>query len=136
MAPMLALGVDIRRVEEYDLGLVQQMVSVWRRAADLILNGDYYALTPPGGAAANGLDGNSAAGTLAGAWSRPSAIPVALTRSGPSTRDASIRSASYELVEAESGERFRLRGSALQADGLVFKLAPRSGSIWFYERSS
>ena len=136
MAPMLSLGVDIRRVEDYDLGLIQQMISVWRRAADLILNGDYYALTPAG------RGGGEWVGRQFCSRDASRGLVQAIRHSRSPDADLAFHprrldpEASYELVEAESGERFRLRGSALQADGLVFKLAPRSGSIWFYERSS
>ena len=45
MAPMLMLGLDIRR-DDYDFALARKMIAIWRRAAGLILYGDYYPLTP------------------------------------------------------------------------------------------
>ena len=45
MAPMLALGMDIRR-DDYDYALSKKMIAIWRRASDLILYGDYYPHTP------------------------------------------------------------------------------------------
>ncbi len=45
LAPMLSLALDIRQPDT-DLSLFRRMSSIWRRAAPMILNGDYYPLTP------------------------------------------------------------------------------------------
>ena len=45
MAPMLFATLDIRR-DDYDFALARKMIDVWRRAAALILRGDYYPHTP------------------------------------------------------------------------------------------
>jgi alpha-galactosidase len=136
MAPMLALGVDIRRVDEYDLGVVQQMISVWRHAADLLLNGDYYALTPPGRRGSEWVGrqfcSRDASRGLVQAI-RHSHSPDAVQTLYPRRIDPD---AEYDLVEAESGEHRQVSGAALKADGLIFEIPPRNGSIWFYECSA
>ena len=45
MAPMLFNTLDIRR-DDYDFTVGARMIPIWRRAAPLLLNGDYYPLTP------------------------------------------------------------------------------------------
>src|SRR5205085_2222452 len=45
MTPMVILSMDIRG-DNTDVDLAVKMVDLWRRAAGLIQNGDYYALTP------------------------------------------------------------------------------------------
>ena len=42
---MLSTKLDIRR-DDYDYTLAKSMIDIWRRASDLMLNGDYYPLTP------------------------------------------------------------------------------------------
>ena len=45
MAPMLFATLDIRR-DDYDYALATKMIDIWRRAAPLLLYGDYYPHTP------------------------------------------------------------------------------------------
>ncbi len=42
MAAMLFATLDIRR-DDYDFALAVKMIDVWRKAAGLLLYGDYYA---------------------------------------------------------------------------------------------
>ena len=45
MAAMLFATSDIRR-DDYDFALGRELIALWRRAAPLLLHGDYYPLTP------------------------------------------------------------------------------------------
>lgn len=44
---MLAPALDINRADN-DFGTLRKMVGYWRSVADILLEGDYYPLTPPG----------------------------------------------------------------------------------------
>ncbi len=45
MGLMLSPSIDIRK-EDSDFALARTMVAIWRRASNLLLNGDYYPMTP------------------------------------------------------------------------------------------
>ena len=45
MASLLTTALNIRR-DDVDLDLARRMIAVWRRAAPILLHGDYYPRTP------------------------------------------------------------------------------------------
>ncbi|HTT88048.1 MAG TPA: alpha-galactosidase [Acidimicrobiales bacterium] len=146
LAPMLAPAVDIKRTDN-DFGIVRQMVGVWRSISEILLDGDYYSLTPPGrsgkewvvwqfnrpldnsgraGSDGAGSDGFVQAIRLAGADEEQAKVKLRGLR--PETV--------YLLQEAETGEHRERRGSSLMDDGFVFELPRRRGSIWTYREKT
>jgi alpha-galactosidase len=133
MTPMLALALDIRP-DTYDFTVSLRMTAVWRKAANLLLNGDYYALTPAGKSPERWVarqfdDPETGQGLIQGI--RLAACPderltVPLHGLDPE--------ATYSLENTESGETREIGGSTLVRAGFTFELAKRSGAIWFYKK--
>ncbi len=131
MAPMLAPTVDIRR-DDYDFGLARKMIAIWRRAADLLLYGDYYAHTPFHRSAEKWVswqfDSPETGCGLVQGIRLPSApeetLNIFLQGMKPEVR--------YVFEEAETSETRELDGAALLRDGFTLALPARSGSLWFY----
>lgn len=134
LAPMLGVMVDIKRPEDYDFALVRKMVGVWRRAAELLQDSDYYPLTPPGRTGREWVgrqfcDYDERVGfiqVIRLSQSEESRIVVYPRRLSAD--------AHYLMEEAESGQRLRVSGAALNSEGFTVELPPRSGSIWFYRQ--
>jgi alpha-galactosidase len=137
LAPMLTPSYDIKSPVG-DLGTIHQMTGIWRRAAELVVDGDYHPLTPAG---------RSDASWVAWQFNRPSDL------AGRGTPDGFIQAirlaqcqeptlqvvpqglrldATYLLENPETGERREVKGASLAQDGLVFASPRRSGTIWFY----
>ena len=134
LAPMLGLSIDIRRSEDYDLDLVREMIAIWRRAATIIVDADYYALTPPG------RTGKDWVGRQFCRRDGREGFVQAIRHAGSDEEQhvlcprRIVREAWYELEEPERGERRQVEGSALREHGLRFALGRRSASIWFYRQ--
>ncbi len=141
LAPMLAPAVDIKRSDN-DFGTVRKMVGIWRSIAEILLNGDYYALTPPG---------RTGKEWVVWQFNRPSDLSgraasdgfvQAIRLAGADEDRATVElkglspEAMYVLEEAETGERRELSGAALSNNGLVFELPRRRGSIWTYSEKT
>ena len=131
MAPMLSTKLDIRR-DDYDYALAKSMIDIWRRASDLVLNGDYYPLTPFHRSAERWVvrqfdSPETGRGLIQGI--RLPASPEETATVHP----AGISPGSmYFLDNAETGETREISGSNLINDGFTFALPKRSGAIWFY----
>ncbi|MGA2077322.1 MAG: glycoside hydrolase family 36 protein [Terriglobia bacterium] len=134
MAPMLALGLDIKR-DDYDFAASQKMIAVWRRAAGLILYGDYYPHTPfrrsPDQWVAWQFDSPEKGQGFVQAIRLPAAREATLTIH-PKGLDSSV---TYVFENSESGETREITGRDLLAGGFTFSLPARSGAIWFYRRA-
>jgi alpha-galactosidase len=137
LAPMLTPSYDIKSPVA-NLGTIQQMIGIWRRAAELVVEGDYYPLTPAG---------RSDTSWVAGQFNRPPdlagrGVPdgfiqaIRLAHCDQPTlkvRLAGLRmDATYLLENPETGQQREVKGASLAEDGLVFDNPQRSGSIWFY----
>jgi alpha-galactosidase len=132
MAAMLFVTLDIRR-EDYDFELALKMIEVWRKAADLLLHGDYYPLTPPR---------HSADQWTAWQFDRPETgdgfiqafrlqeCPQEVFMAAPQGFAAEAR---YRFQNPETGETFEVDGKAVMEDGLEIRLPPRSAVIWLYQ---
>lgn len=131
LAPMLFATLDIRRAD-YDFALARQMIAVWRRAADLLLYGDYYALTPFHHSAAQWVarqfHSPETGGGLVQGIRLPDAAEATLTVSLRGLRADAV----YAFEEAETGAARTLTGAALQQAGFTFAAPPRAGTLWFY----
>lgn len=135
MAPMLFATLDIRR-DDYDFALATKMIDIWRRAAPLMLYGDYYPHTPFHRSAQAWVvrqfdDPIAGHGLVQGI--RLQAAPQESTTVHLQGIHAD---AQYTFENMESGETRDVAGAALQRDGFSFALPARSGAIWFYRRRS
>jgi alpha-galactosidase len=134
MAPMLALGIDIKD-EHYDFPFAKKMVGVWRRIADLMLYGDYYPQTPFG--RSNDLwvawqfdSPEKGEGYLQGI--RLPKCPQESLTIHPKALDAS---ATYIFENPETGESKTIAGKDLAEKGFTFTQPARSGAIWIYRKA-
>ncbi len=133
MAPMLFLSLDIRR-DDYDFALGRRMTTIWRRASNLLLHGDYYALTPFSNSVdrwvARQFDNpETGEGLIQGI--RLAACDEERITVYPKALDPD---SNYVLENSEAGETRRMSGTALLSGGFTFALPRRSGAIWFYKR--
>ena len=132
MAPMLFATLDIQR-DDYDFALARQMIAIWRRAAGLLLHGDYYPHTPfhhgAGGWVAHQFDSPETGRGLIQAIRLPGSPREKLTVYPKGLRPE----ATYAFEESETGETRNTDGEAVMRDGLALMLTPRSGAIWFYQ---
>ena len=131
MAPMLFIALDIRR-DDYDYVLGTKMAGIWRRVSDMLLNGDYYPLTPVQRSTekwvARQFDiPETGKGFIQGIRHRAcdeEAITIYPKVFYPDC--------TYSFENPETNETFDICGSALLEEGFSFKLPKRSASIWFY----
>jgi alpha-galactosidase len=133
MAPMLFVGMDALR-SDYDYALAQRMIAIWRRAADLLIFGDYYPLTPFSHSqdawVVRQFDHPESGRGLILAIRLPDATQPCFT-AYPQGLDAQAR---YRLENGESGETKEVAGKELIQQGITLELPARSGVIWFYQR--
>lgn len=131
MAPMLFATLDIRR-DDYNFGLAAKMIAIWRRAAELMLHGDYYPHTPFHKSAERWVawqfdSPETGLGFVQGIR-LPKAPEATLT-----IHPCGIRAdADYRFENPETGETLRLTGDVLTHDGFTFALPPRNAAIWLY----
>ena len=113
--------------------LARAMQPIWRRAAELMLSGDYYPLTPCT---------ESAETFVAAQFHNPDEERGFLhllrhNRCPQENFTARFHDLDpdgvYALTEAEGGKTIEASGAQL-AGGMAFSLPIRSGQIWFYER--
>ncbi len=135
MAPMLFATLDIRR-DDYDYALAGTLIGIWRRAAGLMLYGDYYSHTPFGLSPQEWVVWQfdcpeRGCGLLQGI--RFPASPKDTITIQP----RSIRpDATYVFENPETGDRRDRKGEDVIRDGFTFALPARSGAIWFYRRTA
>ncbi len=133
MVPMLFAAIDIRR-DDYDIPLALEMIAIWRRAADLILTGDYYPLTPFHRSAAQWtafqFDQPASGRGLIQAFRLQECPQEAITLYPKGL----LAEALYRLENSETGETREVAGAELLQSGLTVALPQRSAVIWFYER--
>ncbi len=130
---MLAPSIDIRR-DDHDVALALKMIGIWRRAASLLVSGDYYPLTPFSRSAERWVvwqfdSPETGEGLIQGIRHQECAeerFAMSLKALRPDS--------DYVLENPETGETRELSGSALMSDGFTFALPRRSGAIWFYRR--
>ncbi len=131
MAPMLFVTLDIRR-DDYDYVSARRMIDIWRRAADLMLYGDYYPHTPFHHSAQEWVSWQfdcpeTGRGLVQGI--RLPASPQETIIIHPK----GIRpDAMYFFENAETGETRDIPGEDLINAGFTFALPARSAAIWFY----
>lgn len=135
MAPMLFVTLDIRR-DDYDYAVARKMIPIWRRAADLLLYGDYYPHTP---------FHRSAQAWVAWQFDCPETgcgliQGIRLQEAPDETFTVHPQGihpgATYCLENPETGEEWEMEGAALRDKGFILSVPPRNGVIWFYRRIS
>lgn len=130
-APMMFATLDIRR-EDYDFAAAVKMIGIWRAAAETMLHGDYYPLTPFSKSAEKWVvrqfdAPESGHGFIQGirlAECAQEAITV--VPGGIST------SSLYVFENQETRQVVDIPGDVLAREGFTFRLPKRSGAIWFY----
>lgn len=132
MAAMLWLTLDIRR-DDYDYALARKMIAIWRRAAGLILEGDYYPHTPFHRSAEKWVVRQfdcpeTGCGLIQGI--RLPAAPEATFTLHPK---GLCPDRVYVFENAETGETQHVAGEDLIRNGFPLALPARSGAIWFYQ---
>ncbi len=133
VAPMLMLMLDSRR-DDYDFALASKMIGVWRKVAGMMLEGDYYPLTPYHRSAdqwvARQFDRpEEGRGFIQGI--RMPAAPAETLTVYPQGLEAE---ANYHFENPETGEIRDMTGATLQGQGFCFALPKRAGAIWLYQR--
>jgi alpha-galactosidase len=133
MAPMLFATLDIRR-DDYDYALAAKMIGIWRRVADLILEGDYYPLTPyhrsPDQWVARQFDRPEEGRGFIQGIRLPAAVPDTLTVYPRGLQAEAV----YHIENPETGETRDLTGAALQQQGFAITLPKRAGAVWVYQK--
>ena len=128
---MIIPCIDIRR-DDYDYDLMKKMLGIWRRAAGLMLDGDYYPLTPihrsPEKWVARQFDCPETGRGLIQGIRLPACAEEALVVHPKALRADAV----YLFENLESGETKELAGRALEQAGFTFTLPKRQGAIWFY----
>jgi hypothetical protein len=141
LAPMLAPAVDIKRADN-DFTTVRKMVGIWRSIAEILLDGDYYPLTPPGRSGKEWVIWQFNQPRDLGGWAGSAGFVQAIRLAGSDEERARVslkgldREMVYILQEAETGERRELPGASLLDEGFVFELPRRQGTIWTYSEKT
>ena len=133
LAAMLFATLDIRR-DDYDFPLAVQMIAIWRRAAPLILHGDYYPHTPFHRSAERWVAWQFDAPEEGHGFVQGIRFPAAPEETLTVRLQGIDPDALYTLENPENGETREVAGRALAYDGFTFALPARSGAIWFYRR--
>ena len=134
LGPMFFPTIQVAR-DDYDYDALRRMIGTWRHAADLMLSGDYYPLTPihrdsDRWVALQFDCPERGRGFIQGI--RLPACPEGTLAVHPR---ALSKECTYVFENPESGERRELTGRALLQDGFTFTLAAREGAIWLYSRT-
>jgi alpha-galactosidase len=131
MAPMMFATLDIHR-EDYDFDTAVKMIAIWRNAAETMLHGDYYPLTPfsisPDQWVVRQFDmPENQHGIIQGfrlAECPEESITVAPRGFSPSNV--------YVFENQETRQVIEISGAVLDQEGFRFTLPKRSAAIWFY----
>ena len=130
---MVFATLDIRR-DDYDFALATKMIDVWRRAAPLLLYGDYYPHTPFHTSAKEWVVWQFDDPTAGQGFVQGIRLPAASAESTTVCPQGIDAAAQYRFENMESGETREVAGDALIRDGFTFAVPPRNGAVWFYER--
>ena len=131
MAAMLFATLDIRR-DDYDFETAQRMIAVWRKAAETLLHGDYYPLTP-----FSKLEDQWVVWQFDQPESRTGLVQgIRLAECPEASKTVFLQSIStdqrYMFENPETQETIEIAGSDLMRDGFTFRLPRRSAAIWFF----
>jgi alpha-galactosidase len=131
MAPMIFPIINIRS-STYDHSPEVRMAAIWRRAASLMLYGDYYPLTP---------FSQSSEKWVVRQFDQPESGKglVQAIRLAECAKERFIvhplglsPDQDYIFENPESDVKLEISGAALVNDGFTVELPQRSGAVWFY----
>ncbi|MEZ4727386.1 MAG: alpha-galactosidase [Caldilineaceae bacterium] len=134
IGPMLAPGIDIRR-DDYDYALARQMIAIWRRAAPLLVYGDYYPHTPFHRSAHEWVVRQFDAPETGCGFVQGIRLPDAAAESFTVHLHGIQGDANYCFENPETGETSEISGEVLQHNGFTLALPARQGVLWFYRRT-
>lgn len=134
LGALLGLGLDIRRTD-YDYLLAGKLIEMWRRAADLLLYGDYYPHTPFQRSADAWVARQFDLPERACGFIQAIRLPAAPQAHFTMYVEGLELAHHYYFENPESGETQAIAGEDLLRDGFTFALPARSGAIWFYRRT-
>ncbi|NLA52472.1 MAG: hypothetical protein GX094_11650 [Clostridiales bacterium] len=134
MVAMLFPSIDIRR-DDYDFELGVKMINIWRRASHILLNGDYYLLTPVSRSNDKWIVRQfnipeRSEGLIQGF--RHTGCPedcITVYLKGLCS------DAFYIFENPETDEKIEISGSTLLSNGFIIELPKRSAAIWFYRKA-
>ena len=132
LGPMLMPCIDIRR-DDYDFGLLLKMLGLWRRAAELMLNGDYYPLTPIHRSAERWVARQFDCPEVGRGFIQGIRLPACAEETLVVYPRGLRSEAVYRFENPETGETQELAGQVLEQRGFTFALPKRQGAIWFYQ---
>ena len=121
-----------RNAPEKELALAREMTPIWRRAAKLMLSGDYYPLSecrrsPEDWYAMQFEDENAGEGFIQAI--RNSQCKEESYTMKPKADKGTV----YSFFNPETGESFRKSGEELSG-GFTVSLSRQSGAVWFYTK--
>jgi alpha-galactosidase len=133
MAPMMFATLDIRR-ENYDFSSAVKMIAIWRTAAETMLHGDYYPLTPFSKSAEKWVVRQfdvpeNQHGFIQGI--RLAECPEGCITVTPR---GIVDNSLYVFENQETQQILKIPGAILAREGFTFTLPERSAAIWFYRK--
>jgi alpha-galactosidase len=131
LGPMLIPCIDIRR-DDYDFDLIKRMLGIWRRAAELMIAGDYYPLTPIHRTPAQWVARQFDCPEQGRGFIQAIRLPAASEETLVVRPEALVTDAVYRFDNPETGETRQCTGLAAHDDGFAFPLQPRQAALWFY----
>jgi alpha-galactosidase len=134
LGPMIIPCIDIRR-DDYDYDLMRRMIPIWRRAADLMLHGDYYPLTPIHRTAEKWVARQFDCPQRGIGFIQAIRLPQCPDDTLLVHPQAIRTEETYVFENPETGEIRQQPGQALRQDGLALTCLRREGIIWFYRAS-
>ncbi len=135
LGPMLIACLDIRR-EDYDWALLRRMLALWRRAAALMIEGDYYPLTPIHRSPARWVARQFHCPETGRGFVQGIRLPQCPDETLLVHPQGLAGDAVYRFENPETGEQRELAGAAVTRDGFTFALPARTAAVWFYQRQA
>ena len=131
--PMLVPCIDIRR-DDYDFDLIRRMVRIWRRAAGLMIAGDYYPLTAIHRTPDQWVARQFHCPEQGQGFIQEIRLPTAPEATLTVHPQGLVGDAVYRFENPETGETRQFLGRELGDKGFVFTLKPRQAALWLYFR--
>lgn len=132
MAPMMFVTLDIRR-DDYDFLLASEMIAIWRRAAQFLLYGDYFPLTPFSKRDEKWVVWQFETPECQQGCIQAMRLGSCMEESITVYPQVSSPGSIYKFENEETHEFLQFAGSDLVREGLTLTHPKRSGSIWFYQ---
>ncbi len=131
MAPMMMPTLDINR-DDYDFATAARMIAIWRIAAQTMLHGDYYPLTPFSKSAEKWVAWQFDEPEYGRGFLQAIRLQKCPEESITLHPAAVCKGSAYAFENRETGETLRLSGELLAQEGFTIALPKRSGALWFY----